>query len=131
MSVTGEAGREAAAALIAASPEIALAAFYALSEKISELKFPELLVEDVDDDGDTFKALRCPRCRQIVSEGDGFSEVDLAIRWNPSMGISEEEFVHNQVLISTSDSNFETLHYRCDQCGEAVSLPEGWISSWT
>jgi hypothetical protein len=126
-----QAGREAAAALIAASPELALSAFYALREKISELPFPELLVEDVVDDGEEFKALRCPRCSAIVSEDDGFSEVDLAIRWNNACGISEEEFVHNQVLIVSSDSDFETLHYRCDQCGGAVSLPEGWSSSWT
>ena len=94
----------------------------ALFDKISLYEFPELEVETVTDDGETYEALRCPRCGSLVAEDDLYA-VDFAERWTAASDISTD----NREVIFHFDEMGEfdsSVYYRHDD--HAVNLPTNW-----
>lgn len=108
----------------------------ALHEKIQEairaVDFPQLVEEEVTDDGETYMALRCPRCDSIVSDGD-LSAVSPAEQWAPNEYPDDDAFDHRRLTFDGSDRPDleETLYYKHGDPGHAVSLPDGWTENWT
>jgi hypothetical protein len=95
--------------------------------------FPRLAEETVTDDGETYLALRCPRCGNIVSDGDLFA-ISPAEHWAPNDYPDDDAFDHQRVTFDSSERPDleETLYYQHgDSPGHAVSLPEGWSEDWT
>lgn len=95
--------------------------------------FPALVVEEVTDDGETFMALRCPRCDGIVSDA-GLVAVSPAESWDYSEEIDDDAFDRHRVtFVQDERPNLEeTLYYmHGDLPGHAVSLPDGWTEDWT
>lgn len=95
--------------------------------------FPALFVDEVYDDGESYSALRCPRCDSIVDEGELFA-VSPAEHWGPNDYVDDDAFDHRRVTFDSSERPEleETLYYRHgDNPGHAVSLPEGWTEDWS
>jgi hypothetical protein len=95
--------------------------------------FPRLVEEEVTDDGETYMALRCPRCEGLISDGDLFA-ISPAEHWGPNDYPDDDAFDHHRVTFDSSESPDleETLYYRHgDYPGHAVSLPEGWSEDWS
>ncbi len=94
--------------------------------------FPRLIEDEVTDDGETYKALRCPRCGVLVNEGELFA-VSPAEHWAPNEEPDDWAFDHQRVRFDASERpDLEpTLYYKHgDDFGHAVSLPEGWTEDW-
>lgn len=99
-----------------------------LFNKIRATEFPALVKERVTDDGETFDALRCPRCGNLVESEDLYA-VDFSERWNNAGEIGDEDFVHGSVIFYPGDTDYgSTLYYLHDD--HAVSLPDGWVEEW-
>ena len=97
-----------------------------LQSIVREYKFPELQIETVTDDGETYEALRCPRCGNLATEDDLYA-VDTTDRWNGCGDID----VDNRDISFSSDGSGEfgeTLYYLHNE--HAVSLPDGYRESW-
>jgi hypothetical protein len=90
---------------------------------------PALEVTEVTDDGETWTALRCPRCGSIVDPYELIA-VDMSIRWNRSDDIGDEDFVRETISFAGSDHDDygDTLFYMHNE--HTVSLPDGWKESW-
>ena len=104
----------------------------AVEKQLPLADYPQLVVETVTDDGETFQAVRCPVCKSIVSEGfSGLHAVDTALRWTEP----EFDMDHDEVDLYGEDDDApwgETLYYWHEAYpkGHAVSLPEGWRENW-
>lgn len=112
-------------------PEDALIAQIAATEiALRDAVFPRLVEELVEDDGETFKALRCPRCGLIIDDdlyahGIGWTQEE-------SEPMGDWQFDHERVSFGQSDqADTSTLYYmHGDAPGHGVSLPEGWKEDW-
>lgn len=115
-------------------PADALIAQYdAVQAELRDAVFPRLEVEEVTDDGETFMALRCPRCDGIISDGTLFA-VSPSEHWGPNDYPDDDAFDHSRITFDSSERPDleETLYYlHGDNPGHAVSLPEGWREDWT
>ena len=102
----------------------------ALFDQIRSSDFPALIPEWVEDDGETFPALRCPRCGYLV-ESDDFYAVSFAEHWTSANDL-EGDATHERSRIYFSNDEIpeleDTLYYRHDD--HAVSLPDGWREDW-
>lgn len=104
--------------------------FYALAQRITAHQFPAVTEGETTDDGETFKVLRCPHCEAILSEGETLVAVDWSTRWTYAEPVYDTDFDHRSIEFSYDDAGeFDGLHYMCEGCGNAVSLPEGWSES--
>lgn len=113
-------------------PEDALIAQIAATEiALRDAVFPRLVEDEVTDDGETFKALRCPRCYSIVSEGELFAH---GIGWTQegNEDLGDWQFDHRRVSFGQPDRpDTSTVYYtHGDNPGHGVSLPEGWKEDW-
>lgn len=95
--------------------------------------FPALTPETVTDDGETYEALRCPRCGQIV-EGPDLYAVSPAEHWAPGDVIDDRAFDYGRVMFDANERPYleETLYYSHGEpgAGHAVSLPGTWREEW-
>ncbi len=100
-----------------------------LFEKIRAAEFPELTVEEVTDDGETFTALRCPRCDRLVDADDLYA-VDFAERWTSADDVDIDSAIDYREIRFSFDELGEfgdTIYYRHDD--HPVNLPDGWTES--
>lgn len=102
--------------------------WYALAEQITATEFPRLEVEEVTDDGETYDALRCPRCGGLADE-DSLAAVDQSIRWNYAEGIDMDD--EGVTFDGGGYSDYGSTLYYLHNDDHAVSLPEGWTEEWT
>jgi uncharacterized C2H2 Zn-finger protein len=102
--------------------------WYALAEKIGRTAFPALRVEEITDDGETYDALRCPRCGDLV-DGDELAAVDQSIRWNYARPIDMDD--KGMIFDGGGYSDYGHTLYYLHNDDHAVSLPEGWTEEWT
>lgn len=95
----------------------------ALMERIRAYEFPQLEVTEVEDDGETWQDLRCPRCGHLV-DMDELYVVDFSERW--SRASEDINFDHRRLLFFNDgeDDYGENVYYRHDD--HAVRLPDGW-----
>lgn len=110
-----------------------IAALGAAQSAVRAHTFPALVEEEVTDDGETFMALRCPRCDGIVSDGDLFA-ISPAEHWAPNEYPDDDSFDHHRIYFDSEERPDleETLYYsHGDTPGHAVSLPDGWAEDWT
>lgn len=93
---------------------------------------PALVEEEVTDDGETYMALRCPRCGELVVEVELFA-VSPAEHWAPNDYPDDDAFDHRRITFDSSERPDleETLYYKHGESGHAVTLPEGWSEDWT
>lgn len=104
-----------------------------IAAQLREAPFPRLRVVQVNDDGEKYAALRCPRCGYIVDDGS-LKAVDSSTRWNSIVELDESDFDHRRVWFTQGDADYDsTLYYFHDSDGDqhAVRLPSGWSESWT
>lgn len=100
-----------------------------LFDKIRGADFPALTVEEVTDDGETFTALRCPRCGRLV-DADSLHAVDFAERWTSASDVDSDEAIERREVKFHFDERGDfgdTVYYRHDD--HAVNLPDGWTES--
>jgi hypothetical protein len=94
--------------------------------KLRTAELPELVKEEVTDDGETYWALRCPVCEELVSDSDDLYTVDFAERWS-SVTPRDEDWVE----VSEGDSTFDGAYYLHDRGPRhLVRLPDGWTEEW-
>ena len=93
--------------------------------------FPRLVVDTVTDDGETYMALRCPRCGLTVDDGELYA-ISPAEHWGPNDYVDDNAFDHQIVTFDSSERPDleETLYYMHGDNGHAVSLPDGWTEDW-
>lgn len=101
-----------------------------LQEEIRGMAFPALAEEEVTDDGETYTALRCPRCGMLAGEGN-LAAVDLSERWSYADEPDDDAFDHQHVTFNHGDDNYGDTIYYLHNDDHAVSLPDGWTESWT
>lgn len=108
-----------------------LAAWEIAEDKVRQHTFPRLVVERVTDDGETFDALRCPRCGSLVDAQDDLYAIDVSIRANSTSDIGDDTFEHHRVSFDAGDySDYgETMNYLHGD--HPVSLPEGFTEDWS
>lgn len=101
--------------------------FYELAKEIEQHQFPAAIVGETTDDGETFAVIRCPHCSAILSEGEALVVIDWSTRLTESDPIYDTHFEQSRVPFSYDENgHFDTLHYQCQNCENAISLPEGW-----
>lgn len=90
--------------------------------------FPALIEAAVTDDGETYRALRCPWCDSLITGDADLAAVDYAERLSYSNLIGDAEFDRSSVSFDYSgDADFgDTLYYQTECCDNPVALPEGW-----
>lgn len=127
-------GTEYAAALIAfLTPTTSADALLATIEQLQQQVWaaaPVLMVVTVTDDGETYRALRCPVCDQLVTDSYGdLYAVDVSTRWN----IAETDDDHQQMSVSRGDDDYSSTLYYLHTTGQphAVVPPEDWTESWS
>jgi uncharacterized C2H2 Zn-finger protein len=106
--------------------------YYLLQAEVRAFRFPELLVEEVTDDGETFMALRCPRCRDLVTGEDELKAVSPAEHWAYAWEPTGDVVFDSQEITFERGDNpdlEETLYYQHND-DHAVSLPDGWTENW-
>jgi hypothetical protein len=100
--------------------------------ELRDAEFPMLEVEEVTDDGETYMALRCPRCGDLIDSEELFAH---GIGWTAESNeyLGDWQFDHQRVSFGEPDQpDTETLYYtHGDNPGHAVSLPEGWGADWS
>lgn len=100
-----------------------------LTNTITRTTFPRLEVEEVTDDGETYMALRCPRCGSLAGE-ETLAAVDQCTRWNYADDPDDDSFDHARLFFNGADHGAgETLYYLHND-DHAVSLPDGWREDW-
>lgn len=90
---------------------------------------PELVVERVTDDRETYDALRCPTCGYLVDDTEDLSAVDVSERWNTALPDQEAR----ELSISRGDDDYsETLYYLHDggDGPHPVVPPTDWTERW-
>ncbi|WP_314457716.1 hypothetical protein [uncultured Microbacterium sp.] len=106
-------GTDYAAALVAfLTPGPTADALLATIEQLQQQVWaaaPVLMVVTVTDDGETYRALRCPVCDQLVTDSYGdLYAVDVSTRWS----IAETDDDHRQMSVSRGDDDYSsTLYY--------------------
>lgn len=111
-----------------------IAEYESIQKAIRDYAFPALLEEEVTDDGETFMALRCPRCDGLVTNAGDLFAISPAEHWAESDDIGDWQMDHQSITFDSSEHpDLEsTLYYRHgDSPGHAVSLPDGWTEDWT
>lgn len=102
-----------------------------LPDEIRAIDFPRLEVETVTDDGETYEALRCPRCGYLVETGELYA-VDNSLRLAEAYEIGDEDFQHKSIVFDSENADAgATIFYQHGYGGHAVSLPESWTEDWT
>lgn len=103
----------------------------ALQAEIRAAEFPRLIVVEVEDDGEKFKALRCPRCDALILDGELFA-ISPAEDWADNPDLDDVDFDHRRIWFSSGRPDLEeTLYYSHGaEPGHAVRLPEGWTEDW-
>lgn len=99
---------------------------------LDAMEWPALKVVTVKDDGETYPAVRCPWCKNIV-EDDDLVAVDLSERWSRVDDLGETTIANGRVSLCSGDDDYDnTLYYlHLDgSCINPVSLPEGWTEDW-
>ena len=111
-------------------PEDALIAQWEqLKEDLRAATFPALVVEQVTDDGETYTALRCPRCGRLIARGD-LRAVSPAESWDYNEQIDGDIPMVSFGQPDNPDLE-ETLYItHGDNPGHGVSLPDGWTEDW-
>jgi len=111
-------------------PEDALIQAYEDAKKnLAAAAFPALMVEQVTDDDETYIALRCPRCGDLIEEGD-LRAVSPAESWDYNEQIEEDTRWVSFGQPDTPELE-ETLYItHGDGPGHGVSLPDGWREAW-
>lgn len=104
--------------------------YHAAQQELREAAWPELTVESyLDEDGEPASALRCPRCGDLIGEGE-LRAVSPAESWD----YNEEIDVEVEVVPFGQPDNpdlEDTLYItHGDSPGHGVSLPEGWTEDW-
>lgn len=102
----------------------------ALYKEIRAAQFPRLMVETVTDDGETFEALRCPRCQGLVDADDLYA-VSPAESWDHAYDVDSDAAIENRTVTFYAPGGAEwgdTLYYLHHD--HAVTLPEGWQEEW-
>jgi hypothetical protein len=110
-----------------------IAALAAAQTAVRNHTFPQLIEEEVTDDGETYMALRCPRCDYLVDDGDLYA-ISPAEHWAPNEYPGDDAFDHRRLTFDSGERPDleETLYYNHgDGPGHAVSLPAGWSEDWT
>lgn len=102
------------------------------NEDVRELKqwvfgqVPQLIPDEVVQDGETVAVLRCPHCNVEhatgADDGDGIAVVDLALRSSTFFYDAAEQQIHGYY---SDDYSFDTYCYECESCGKEVRLPPG------
>lgn len=125
-------GSEYAAALIAflspaANADAMLATIESLHQQVWAAA-PVLTVETVTDDGETYPALRCPVCGQLVTDSGDLYAVDVSTRWSTA----ETDDENQQMRVSRGDDDYSSTLYYLHATREphAVVPPEDWTESW-
>lgn len=105
--------------------------YQAAKRALYDATFPALLIEEVTADGETYMALRCPRCERLVN-AESLCAVSPAESWDYAEDIDDDSFDHQRVYFSQDERPDleETLYYLHND-NHAVSLPEGWTEDWT
>jgi hypothetical protein len=97
--------------------------------RIEAHQFPELVEEDVTDDRETYRGLRCPVCGNLVDGGESLYAVEIGHRSTRA----EVSTDLKGVGLSGKGGDFSTLYYwhsQSAQGGHAVSLPSDWDEAW-
>lgn len=104
-----------------------------LGKIIQGATFPALTVEEVTDDGETFTALRCPTCGNLVDEEE-LAVAENAERWS-TVSTDGIDFDRSLIEFDYSDRpDFDNAGYYMhgDLAGgrgrtiHPVTLPDGW-----
>lgn len=104
--------------------------YYALAEEIRNTEAPRLIVEEVTDDGETFTALRCPRCGTLAGY-DNLAAVDQSTRWNYADAPDDDSFDHERLFFDGRErGDYGSTLYYLHNDDHAVSLPDGWMEEW-
>lgn len=107
-----------------------IARYFELEVEIRSAQFPKLAVEEVTDGGETYMALRCPRCGSLATE-DNLAAVDRALRWSYVHEPDDDSFDHQRLLFNgDGDGDYDATLYYLHNENHAVSLPEGWTEDW-
>lgn len=121
---------------LAAHGDALIAAYEQAQAALRAHAFPALEMETVTDDGETYEALRCPRCGILVDGPDDLYAVSPSEHWASAEVIDDAAFDYGRVRFG-SDPNFdleETLYYSHGMPGtegsHAVSLPTTWREEW-
>lgn len=121
---------------LAAHGDALIEAYYAAQNDLRGHAFPALNPETVTDDGETYEALRCPRCGGLV-DADALYAVSPAEHWAPAEEIGDWELDHGVITFERGENPDldETLYYSHGMPGQddshAVSLPNNWTENWT
>lgn len=109
--------------------ESILKTYYEAYSAIQEHTWPELTIETVVDDGETWRQPRCPWCEHLVEE-DSLRLIDSAERSNTIEWELTDEGTMAEVMVFADDQEeFETLLIT-HECGNPVTLPEGTEIDW-
>ena len=115
-------------------PEDALIEAYDVAQSaLRNAAFPALVVEEVTDDDETYMALRCPRCGNLIDDGT-LAAISPAESWDYNEYPDDDAFDHQRVTFVQDERPDleETLYYmHGDTPGHAVSLPDGWTETWS
>ena len=89
---------------------------------------PELLIETVTDDGETYEALRCPVCQTLVTDSGELRAVDVSTRWSSA----EPDMENCQMDVTAGDHDYGSTLYYLHWTGEAHAVvpPSGWSEDW-
>ena len=104
------------------------------AEKYLKLaEFPRLVEEEITDDGETYMALRCPRCGGSISEGGELFAHGIGWTAEENEQLDNDSFDHQRIPFGHPDRpDTDTLFItHGDNPGHAVSLPEGWTVDWS
>lgn len=108
--------------LLKDDPTSALALFHRLADALPSAEFPEIIVESVTDDGETFMGARCPYCKTLLSD-DGVTVIDWGTRETVSDDVNAEVLTFSVDYGNRIEAKF--LHYQTTCCERPVTLP-GW-----
>lgn len=92
--------------------------------------FPQLLEVTVDDDGETYEALRCPVCEGLVDD-DSLASVSVDQHWCYNESIDDDAIDHRRITFNSDiDRDLGDTVFYLHNDDHPVSLPEGWTEEW-
>lgn len=112
-------------ALVTEDTDLLLTLLATVRDRLRNAEFPEMIAHDVWDDGESYLALRCPRCESSSPDSSGIMAVDLSERWTTGDEEIDEER-HAVSFTYDETAEYEGSHYQCAQCYGPVTLPDGW-----